>query len=223
MNRSALPSILAGFLCVSAAQVHAADTHLSVTGTLTPSACDISFPDGDTFSLGTVSLASLNPSGSTVLPSMEASLRVECSGPTTVALTVASASEPPGSLGQLHHALRVGPTAMFGIDWNGRPVGAYTLRLIQGAQFGDGEPTSPLLRHAELSWQAQTSVDTISQHPALRMLYAWGPDRQPGAYRSIEARLRIQTAVIDRSQLAAAGGGDELTLEDQVIFKLAYL
>lgn len=64
---------------------------------------------------------------------------------------------------------------------------------------------------------------TLSQHLGLRMRYGWGPDQQREAYRDIAARLRLQTVVIDRTQLAAAGAGDELTLEDPVVFKRAYL
>ena len=215
---------VAGLALLAAAQAQATNTRLSVAGTITPSACNISFPDGDRLDIGNVSVADLNAEGPTRLADKFASLRIECAGPTHLAMTVENGHPYLGYVGDLTDALNVHQTQLFTISTNDTLLGGYWVRMDESALFGDGELAQTWYRSGNGSWRYLSWLDTITADPLLRRSYSWGPVAAPypgSAFTRIESRLRMASAVVSRRRLPPLG--DELHLESRVIFKLAYL
>ncbi|MDA8486363.1 DUF1120 domain-containing protein [Pseudomonas resinovorans] len=105
---------------------------LSVTGTITPAACDIALAGGD-FDFGTINTSDLSAGSTTTLPDLDAghSLSITCSAPTQVSFRLIDnrlSSRPSGSSND---------SLGFGVDGSNNPIGSY--RIWAGSLLADGE------------------------------------------------------------------------------------
>ncbi|NVZ49605.1 DUF1120 domain-containing protein [Pseudomonas sp. B6002] len=80
-------NLLITALMMSAGHVVAASSvDLSVKGTITPSACEVSVSNGGQFDLGKIAAKDLSPDGATYLPVLNAEVTTTCEGATLIAL-----------------------------------------------------------------------------------------------------------------------------------------
>ncbi|MDA8486727.1 DUF1120 domain-containing protein [Pseudomonas resinovorans] len=116
------------------AAIAANSVDLRVTGTITPSACDISLVGGSDFNLGAISANGLAATTSTTLPAVGGkTLNIICSGATQVAFKAIDnrASSRPSEI--------TSSTAFgLGMDGSNNPIGYYNIGLVQSTMLING-------------------------------------------------------------------------------------
>lgn len=197
---------------------------LRVTGTITPSACNISLSGGD-FDVGTVSGSALNPTTLTRLPDVGGkTLSITCSGATQVAFKVIdnrASSTPPGDSPYHVHA------AMFGLGTDGanNPVGYYVIKAMQTGATINGE--AGRIAYSDNSgtfWNYPTGVDlTLSDFDQSPRIYAFDISNttgQPVPTTSASTELKINTFIQPENTLDTSS---EITLDGSATIELVYI
>lgn len=122
---------LAALLCLATTHAMAATTDLTVTGTITPTACTPTLSNGGQVDYGVVSLANLGETGNYyLLPAKNLSFAIECSAPTSIAV-IASDNRRDSAPSELKR---------FGLGMHeDQQLGNFFIRWINGGTLVDGE------------------------------------------------------------------------------------
>jgi hypothetical protein len=135
MKKLPLLRFVSTLLFLSNTALAANSVDLRVTGTITPSACDISLIGGD-FDLGAISANTLAATTTTTLPvSAGKTLNIVCSGATQVAFKAIDnrASSVPSGIAQI-------AVSAFGLGMDGvnKPIGYYQIQMQAATVLVDG-------------------------------------------------------------------------------------
>ncbi|WP_421555793.1 DUF1120 domain-containing protein [Pseudomonas kitaguniensis] len=130
--------ISAAFMLAGASTVMAASSQdLTITGSITPSACTTLITSGGIVDYGKISAQDLHPTAVTPLPEASVQVSVTCLAPTLMALK--SADNRPGTA-----ADQMGSVSMFGLGLAGgnEKIGWYTLTMAD--VIANDLPTTPI-------------------------------------------------------------------------------
>lgn len=167
----------------------ASSTDLTVTGTITPSACT-PILSTTTIDYGTIPAKSLNPTEVTYLPDVDLHLSVECAATTAMAFRLIDNNPYQGS-----------PFLSLGKTPDGEPIGS--VFFIFSNPIADSVPVA--VSHSRDNRQDWS--ETLYMHPG----YLHAPS-QPGTFTPISSQ-RFSTGLIARGTILPA---DRLTLKEVV-------
>lgn len=206
------------------AAIAANSVDLRVTGTITPSACDISLTGGD-FDLGTISGNELNATAATTLPSSAGkTLNITCSGATQVAFRAIDnrASSVPSGITQ-------NANSAFGLGMDGanNPIGHYNIAVLQTTATVNGAAGQyKATDDAGSTWFGfgGSEVNITSSDRSSRIgtldLASSGPTSQPVPITSASTELKVTAMIQPESALDTS---TEITLDGSATIELVYL
>ena len=203
-----LTTLAAALLFVGANPVFAgSNTDLTVSGTITPSACKLMISDGGEVDYGKMSTKQLNQNQHTLLPSQTLDFKVECEGPTVFMMTTIDNQSGTSSNHESWHGL--GTTA------DGENLGGSGFRLLNPMADNvaaliitslDGGATwqpSPQLSHMVLTAVA------LSSAPAA-----------PMAVENFTAQIELDTHIAPAAGLTV---NDDVPLKGSATLQVKYL
>lgn len=204
------PRFLAVLLSLTPAQAVFATSFVdvTVTGRLTPDACNVTLSDEGIVDHGKIPAHTLSPSEFTVLPSRMLELSVQCARPMLFAL-VGIDNRSESSLA---------PDFFYGL---GRNIHAPEERLGSVAvsyrdPVGDAQPMQVLASGNN----GETWAPEPNGYPKSYMGFALPGDRQPDFIRQLSTRLRIDTSINFTRYLTL---DQEVPLDGSIVLDLRYL
>ncbi|WP_392891121.1 DUF1120 domain-containing protein [Pseudomonas migulae] len=203
-------TLLTTLLITSApAAIAASNTELSVTGTITPSACDPVLSNGGVVGHGKVTVRDLNqnPTQPTRLQTGEMQLEVHCEGTTYFTLTTLDNREGSSAINPAFHGL--------GLVNDTEKLGSVSFRLFD--PLADSKPVQTILsRDGGGTWM----VSSYLGHAGMTAFATQGgPPHFPVAMRNLSARLRAFTFIAPTNDLTVL---DELPIDGHVTLQLEY-
>ncbi|MEJ5058755.1 MULTISPECIES: DUF1120 domain-containing protein [unclassified Pseudomonas] len=128
---TSLKTLCTALLLSAAASTFASSTDLTITGIITPAACQPYLSSGSIVDFGEIPARTLNSTTPTILPTRGLQLAVMCDGPTTYALQIKDH----------HQDSSPDPQVFFGLGKtpDGENIGDYLMTLDNA--FADGKPT----------------------------------------------------------------------------------
>ncbi|HWT67604.1 MAG TPA: DUF1120 domain-containing protein [Pseudomonas sp.] len=202
---SLLPAVL--MLAGTSSALAASSTDLSVTGTITPSACAPTLSDGGIIDHGKLTARDLDPSLPTRLPAGEMQLQVHCEGATFFTLTTVDNRAGTSAVKPEYHGL-----GMVNDDQKLGSVG-----------FGVFDPqadSTPVLTIMSRDGGDTWAPSSYLGHAGLTSFAAPGDPRTPIAIKDLNARLRAFTIIAPASDLTLL---DELPIDGHATLQLKYL
>lgn len=180
---------------------------LTVTGRVTPDACQVELSDEGNVEHGNIPTHLLNADQATVLPSRLLDLSLLCTRPTLFAL-VGIDNRPESSPSPDFFGLGVNPHAP------DQPLG--TVKISFHDTVGDSQPMQVLASsdHGE-TWSRQTDAP-----PQTYMGFALPGDRQPDFIRQLLTRLKVDTTINAAQHLTL---DREVPLDGSIVLDLRYL
>jgi len=209
-QKAALAAAMLSLAATGAMAAESAD--LQVTGTIRPSACNISLNNGGVVTYGTISGQTLSETENTALPRRTMSLTISCDAATQVAYRVAdgrpgTASSPAWD--------RMGLGAVEGSNIGYLRMGAWTPTL-------DGVSGVPLQSETTgRSWARLVGGYYVPPGASRYNSFALADETTPGAYSNISVPLQIEAYIAPKNDLPSLVGGVEL--DGLVTFELIYL
>jgi type 1 fimbria pilin len=196
---------------------------LRVTGTITPSACDVSLTGGD-FNLGVISSKELAATTTTTLPaSAGKTLNITCSGATQVALKAIDnrASSVPSGITQSSDAFGLG------MDGANNPIGRYEIQMLGATVMANGAAGQYKASDNDgASWMAfgastlrMSAFDLYPRIYALDLASAGG-GAQPAPITSASVGLQVVATIQPESALDTSS---EISLDGSATIELVYL
>lgn len=211
------------------AAVAANSVDLRVTGTITPSACDVSLAGGD-FDLGIIQASELSATESTY-PGVVGgkTLNITCSGATQVAFKAIdnrSGSVPP---------LSGGAESAFGlgVDSSNNPIGYYRLQVKSASAATDASSGAAQIKRSSdegVSWtgfltSGPGNMSSLGAFNASPVIYAFdagaaSDTAQPAPIISAAVSLQVSTVIQPESALDTS---TEIPLDGSATIELVYL
>lgn len=207
-------------LCTLPLTALATTAELTINGTITPAICTPSFSDAGAIDHGSINPASLSSNEFNRLERKSVQLMVACDAPAAFAFYVRdnrADSVPSGIEG----AFTGGAETMLGLgEVDGKKIGAYMLAFDTSAVDGDA---NPIARVTGTGAWSTVSATPIVVNPAQDIQYSWarGETTAPGSYRSISARLNVDTALNRLDELPNLSG--EVNLDGAATLTLFHL
>lgn len=201
-------ALSASLLIACAPVAHAASsTELSVTGTITPSACAPTLSDGGIVDHGKLTARDLDPLLPTRLPAGEMQLQVQCEAATYFTLTTVDNRAGSSAIKPEHHGLgmvnddqKLGSVAFGVFDPHADSIAVLTIMSRDGGA----------------TWNRSTYLG----HAGLTAFAAPSDPRTPIAIKDLNARLRAFTVIAPASDLTLL---DELPIDGHATMQLKYL
>jgi type 1 fimbria pilin len=206
-KKAALAAMLLAVASTTAVAAETAD--LAVTGTIRPSACNVSLSDNGQVNYGTISGVNLNQSEVTRLPARNVTMTISCDAATQIGVRLSDSR--PNTL-----ATGLGLHAGYGLGTvNDTRIGGFQLTL-EGPTL-DGTRGNVLAR-VGTTWTAYASVT-----PGQGFVTSWAATgaATPGSYSNITVPVSIITAIAAKDNLPELAGG--LALDGLATFTLVYL
>lgn len=208
------------------AAVAANSVDLRVTGTITPSACDISLAGGSDFNLGTISANELSATATKTLPAVGGkTLNITCSGATQVAFKAIdnrASSRPSG--------ITINASSAFGLGMDGanNPIGYYNLAVVQSTMVVNGVSGKYKVSDDEgASWfsfadSAPVNISASDMSPRIGTidLATASVTSQPVPITSASTELQVTSFIQPESALDTSA---EITLDGSATIELVYL
>lgn len=185
----------------------ASSTDLSVTGTITPSACAPTLSDGGIVDHGKLTAKDLDPLLPTRLPVGEMQLAVHCEGATLFTLTTLDNRAGTSAIQPEYHGL--------GVVNDDEKLGS--------VGFGVFEPQAdhrPVLTIMSRDGGASWGPSTYLGHAGLTAFATPDAPRTPIAIKELNARMRAFTIIAPASDLTLL---DELPIDGHATLQLNYL
>jgi len=194
---------------------------LRVTGTITPSACDVSLTGGD-FNLGVISSKELAATTTTTLPaSAGKTLNITCSGATQVALKAIDnrASSVPSGI--------ISDAFGLGMDGANNPIGRYEIQMLGATVMANGAAGKYKASDDDgASWFGfgastlrMSAFDLYPRIYALDLASAGG-GAQPAPITSASVGLQVVATIQPESALDTSS---EISLDGSATIELVYL
>ncbi|MGE8150670.1 DUF1120 domain-containing protein [Pseudomonas vancouverensis] len=184
----------------------ASSTDLTVTGTITPSACTPSFPDGGIIDFGKINAKDLNQTGYTELGRPRTTLSVACDGPTTFALQAID-NRPNTATDRPYFGLGLTPAdEKLGhyVPWIFNVVAdGLTASAIKSSNQGNSWVAAPYLAATQYLSISDPSAPTI-----------------PLAAKDVTMDLEIRTWIGRADRLTLT---DEVSIDGSATFEMKYL
>lgn len=185
----------------------ASSTDLSVTGTITPSACAPTLSNGGIVDHGKVSARDLDPLLPTRLPVGEMQLEVHCEGATFFTLTTEDNRAGSSAINPDFHGL--------GTVNGDQKLGSVAFGVFEPQ--ADSQPVQTIMsRDGGNTWGASSYLG----HAGLTSFAAPGDSSSPIAIKDLSARLRAFTIIAPASELTLV---DELPIDGHATLQLKYL
>jgi hypothetical protein len=195
-------------LAMATTTLAASSVDLTVTGRLTPDACQVELSEEGSVDHGKIPAHTLNANEFTVLPSRWLALSVHCSRPMLFALVGvdnrAESSLAPDyfyGLGRNIHA----PAELLG-----------SVALSYRDPVGDAQPLQVLAS----SDSGETWTQESNAYPRTYMGFALPGDRQPDFFSQLATQLRIDTSINLSRYLSL---DQEIPLDGSIVLDLRYL
>lgn len=189
-------------------------TELTVTGTIRPNACQITFPSDNTINFGTIKADMQLQEEYKELPTHNVALQINCDGPTKLAVRVSD------NRGQSYHAdaRNADPTSNFGLGtYRGKNIGNYTVDI--DSAIADGNATDILIRAGRRGERYWTN-DLTRRFRHDGGQFSFGNNRIPVAFNSLTATLAVATRLNKDTYLEMA---DAIQLDGSLSLELIYL
>jgi hypothetical protein len=199
--------ILAPFL-LSALAHAASTTELSVTGLITPSACEPGLSDGGRYDLGKIAARELNVDQPTPLPTYNLQLKITCEALTLLALE--PRDNRPGSSSDDDQ------TAKFGLGLVNGTIKLGYMTLLLDSVVADGAQMHPIGSSGPSTW-APTRI--LSPH----FLTAFTPDKTvavPAPIQLLNANLQINPTIAPANTLPLT---EEIPIDGSMTLTVKYL
>jgi type 1 fimbria pilin len=218
MKKLALLPLTLMFAANAALAANSVD--LRVTGTITPSACDISLAGGD-FDLGIIPVSDLSTSGvSARQPVGGKTLSITCSGATMVGLKAIdnrASSLPSGASSEDAFGL--------GMDGANNPIGSYTIDLVQaGAQVNGAGAVFADTDNMGQSWRYYGNQDVfpMTAYNNYPRVFSMAPQTGGGVIpvTSMSTQLQVSATIQPKSALDTSS---EITIDGSATIELVYL
>ncbi|WP_019451769.1 DUF1120 domain-containing protein [Cupriavidus sp. BIS7] len=206
-KKAALAAMLLAVASTTAVAAETAD--LAVTGTIRPSACNVSLSDNGQVNYGTISGVGLNQSEATRLPERNLTMTISCDAATQIGMRLSDSR--PNTL-----ATGLGLVNAYGLGTvNDTRIGGFQLTLQ--APTLDGTRGISLGR-VGTTWTAYAAVT-----PGQGYVTSWGATgtTTPGSYSNITVPVSIITAIAAKDDLPELTGG--VALDGLATFTLVYL
>lgn len=185
----------------------ASSADLSVTGTITPSACAPSLSDGGIVDHGKLTSKDLDPLLPTRLPAGEIQLEVHCEGATFFTLTTVDNRAGTSAINPAFHGL--------GVVNGDQKLGSVAFGVFEPQ--ADGTSVLAIMsRDNGNTWGPSSYLG----HAGLTSFAATGDPRTPIAIKDLNARLRAFTIIAPASDLTLL---DELPIDGHATLQLKYL
>lgn len=185
----------------------ASSTDLTVTGTITPSACAPTLSDGGIVDHGKLTARDLDPLQPTRLPAGEMQLEVHCEGSTFFTLTTVDNRAGTSAIKEEYHGL--------GVVNEDQKLGSVSFGVFDPQ--ADGRSVLTIIsRDNGASWRASTYLG----HAGMTSFAAPGDPHTPIAIKDLNARLRAFTIIAPADDLTLV---DELPIDGHATLQLKYL
>jgi len=201
---------LATMLTAASFGAHAAETaDLAVTGTIRPSACNVSLSGNGTVDFGTISALTLSETSATTLAERNLTLTITCDAATRVSLVSADnrASTANVSAGNaIANGFGTG-NFVFGVGTvAGHNIGAYGIGINRGTATADGSSVDTLRSYDHgATWGGFNDTDQSWVVSGGRRAHSWAASgtTSPSAYSTIVQPLFVRLAIGPTSELPA--------------------
>lgn len=245
MNTKKIVGALAMLACTSGTVLATESAVVKVTGTIKPSACNISLMGGGTIDYGDISASSLKKDGLYQLENKTLDISVACDGYVKVALMGKDdkSESALGALGRVGES--EGTMVSEGMSSNnggfvaglgvadGIKVGAYTMGLSH--LTADGSSVVGITSQDKQNWYHRsgivsvfsgdasnyisvTKADTLEVSPSLRA--SEFAEYTPIAFKTLTGKLNVQAYLNSASELSLS---KEVKLDGQTTIELHYL
>jgi hypothetical protein len=213
----------AGYCTASAA---AESVDIRITGTIQPPACSITVNGGaeHIFDYGNISRESLSGGPVATLPRKTAGLSITCSAPTQVAIRSSDGRNGSNPFSAYDWAANSHGSLKGGLGWsNGKPIGAYSLRVLPGSV--DAEQSRAISRGAaaDPNWSDADAEGALlnvgTGFGDVEVSWATGEESVPAAGKVFNGTVVVEP-VIDTAQLDTT---DEVMLDGQSTIEIVYL
>jgi type 1 fimbria pilin len=201
-------SLLAAVLLLTGAPPALANsnTDLTVTGMITPSACEPSLSSGGVVEHGKVEMKDLDPDQPTRLETGTLYLEVNCEAATLFTLTTVDNRSGSSAIHPTHHGL--------GIVNDDEKLGSVALGLFDA--IADGAAVKTIMSRDEgASWR----VSSYLGHAGRTAFAALNAPGTPIAIKVLRARLTAFTTIVRASDLTLT---DEIPIDGHVTVQLNY-
>lgn len=207
MERCSLVFSASLVIACTPAALAASNTELSVTGTITPSACSPTLSNGGVVNHGTVTARELDPALPTRLPAGEMQLEVHCEGTTYFTLTTLDNRAGSSAVNPAYHGL--------GVVNDTEKLGSVGFGLFE--PLADNKPVQTIMsRDGGGTWVTSSYLG----HAGLTAFAApGGPPHTPVAMRDLKARLRAFTTIAPATDLTLI---DKLVIDGHATLQLKY-
>lgn len=203
-----VPALLASLLMASATTALAAsNTELSVTGMLTPSACEPGLSDDGKVDHGKLTVRDLNPDRHTLLPRNTLQVEVRCEGPTLFALTTLDNRQGSAVIPN-HHGLGTTP--------DNENLGSVAMALSN--PLADDKPARTIVSlDGGAHWYIGTQLNHLTLLAVASLQEA---PLQPMPVTTFDADVSLYTRIAPASGLTL---NEEVPLDGHITIELRYL
>lgn len=209
-------AVLAALLATASASVFAAESaDLAITGTIRPSACNVTLSNSGELDFGTISAQDLSATGTTKLPARDLTMTITCDAATQSGYAITD--NRAGSVIAVSGGTPAGQ--LFGLgSIDSRSLGAY--KISYGAATADGANiTRYLYSSNNTSWTRETGNLVVSKG----YTFSWSGNDQntPTAFTSVSQTLSIEPHINSTANLPALTTG--LKLDGSATIQVTYL
>lgn len=220
IRNTALASIL--FAAASSAAFAAGSANLTVTGTIKPAACDVTFSGGGVIDLGTIAANTLSDTAPTKLAAKNSSFSVTCQSATRVMWTTGdnSAGSANANAGA---ALSNASKAYFGLgNVGGKNIGAYVITMDQTPAVADGKNVGMIASFDQgKTWAGYTSAIAVNTHGYQGMSWATTGTIAPVAFMTATQPFKVEAAIAKTGELPALT--QDVAINGSATITLTYL
>jgi len=220
IRNTALAAIL--FAAASSAAFAASSANLTVTGTIKPTACDITFSGGGVIDLGTIAANKLSDTAPTKLATQQSSFSVTCQSATRVMWTTGdnSAGSANATAGQ---TLNPNSVAHFGLgNVGGKNIGAYVMTMDQTQTVVDGKNVDMIASFDQgKTWAGYANVVAVNTHGYQGMSWAPTGTIAPVALMTATQPFKVEAAIAKTGELPALT--QDIAINGSATITLTYL
>ncbi|TFY92629.1 DUF1120 domain-containing protein [Pseudomonas kairouanensis] len=202
------PATLALVLAACAPGAFAASsTDVSLSGSITPSACDTRLTDGGVVDYGKLAARDLEPNKPHQLPLADMQVEVNCEGQTFFTLTTVDNRAGTSAINPAHHGL--------GVVGNDQKLGSVALVLLD--PVADGVTVNVInSSNGGATWFPSAYLG----HERLASFATAGGPNTPVAIKDLSARLRAFSILVPAAQLPLL---DEVPIDGSATLVVKYL
>ncbi|MFK8257850.1 DUF1120 domain-containing protein [Erwinia sp. AnSW2-5] len=204
---------------LSTAAIAGTQAILTVTGSITPPSCDISFDGGGALDFGEINPELLSADKSTSLGTKSTKLNVSCDSPTLFALKSTDVAEKAGEA--LINGKNAGVNFSLGATNGGKLIGAYHINTTAPGTQVDGAAAAGFAYSANNAQTWTKGAEHSWENSGTELMaVANGTDIKPIAAKNVSFGMSVTPYISPASDL---GSTDDITLAGNATFDLVYL